>query len=176
MHNSIIASNSMDVFGAIISLGHNLVGRTNGSVGFSSTNDLMNVDARLGSLANHGGPTPTCALLAGSAAIDTGDDSLPGADQRGYARPSGTHVDIGAFEVQAPNGYPCLITSGSNGLGFQFTGTPGAVFAVLASTNITLPFTDWTTIGNAVEEPAGYFQFTDAATNSGHRFYRVRSP
>jgi hypothetical protein len=53
-------------------------------------------------LADNGGPTPTIALLVGSAAID----AIPSAncavatDQRGIARPQGSACDIGAFELQ----------------------------------------------------------------------------
>jgi hypothetical protein len=63
------------------------------------------IDPRLAPLASNGGPTKTHALLAGSPAIDRGDNSgAPAADQRGVARPrdgdgDGTSVvDIGAFE------------------------------------------------------------------------------
>lgn len=64
------------------------------------------IDVRLQSLADNGGPTPTCALLPGSVAIDAIPDSqvFPGFDQRGVARGlSGTGADIGAFEVQGPS-------------------------------------------------------------------------
>jgi hypothetical protein len=60
---------------------------------------------------NHnGGGTLTVALLPGSAAIDTGNDSVcaaavgvpdygsGGIDQRGVPRPQGPHCDVGAFE------------------------------------------------------------------------------
>ena len=54
---------------------------------------------KLGALADNGGPTQTRALLAGSAAIDSGDPSiLAGTDQRGASRPQGGRADIGSFE------------------------------------------------------------------------------
>jgi len=54
---------------------------------------------KLGPLANNGGNTLTLALLAGSAAIDAGNDAVcPGTDQRGVARPQGKHCDVGAYE------------------------------------------------------------------------------
>jgi CSLREA domain-containing protein len=59
-------------------------------------------DPRLGALGNNGGPTDTRALLAGSAAINTGDQSLCSAgspDQR--HAPSTDACDIGAFEFGA---------------------------------------------------------------------------
>lgn len=63
--------------------------------------DKIGVDALLGPLADNGGPTQTHALLAGSPAIDAGDDAAaPATDQRGVARPQGAASDIGAVEQQ----------------------------------------------------------------------------
>jgi hypothetical protein len=60
---------------------------------------------------------------------------------------------------------------------FGFTNLPGFSFTALASTNLQLPFADWTVAGNATEISSGVYQFTDPqATNSPQRFYRVRSP
>ncbi len=78
--------------------GHNLVQDDTCS---PSATDLIGVDPLLGPLADNGGPTQTHALLAGSPAIDAGDDAAaPAADQRGVARPQGAHSDIGAVEQQ----------------------------------------------------------------------------
>ncbi|MGO9466437.1 MAG: beta strand repeat-containing protein, partial [Isosphaeraceae bacterium] len=85
-------------------LGSNLIGNDNGSDGFTQSSDLLNVNPNLGVLGNYGGPTQTCALLPGSPAIDTGNNSLVPAgietDQRGFYRFANGTVDIGAFEVQ----------------------------------------------------------------------------
>lgn len=66
--------------------------------------DTLDCDAKLGSLADNGGPTLTVALGAGSCAIDAGPAgaSTP-FDQRGgpFARKSGAATDIGAIEAQA---------------------------------------------------------------------------
>ena len=64
----------------------------------------------LGALQDNGGPTLTHALLSGSPAIDSGDDSVVGSplflttDQRGagFPRLQGAHVDIGAYEAAPP--------------------------------------------------------------------------
>ena len=59
----------------------------------------MGCHALTGPLAENGGPTLTHALLAGSPAINAGDDSAcPATDQRGVARPQGPHCDIGSVE------------------------------------------------------------------------------
>jgi hypothetical protein len=89
--------------------GSRLVGRNNligsGDLGTLS-HTLVGVDPRLGPLQENGGPTWTQALLAGSPAINAGDNSLVPAgamtDQRGGndARIAQGHVDIGAFEFQ----------------------------------------------------------------------------
>jgi hypothetical protein len=64
-------------------------------------NDVVVWDAKVGPLADNGGPTWTHALLTGSPAIDAGDDpACPASDQRGVARPQGPHCDIGPFELQ----------------------------------------------------------------------------
>ena len=93
---------------AVTSLGHNLIGETDGSTGWVGS-DLTGTVAKplapkLGALANNGGVTQTMALLTGSLAIDAGSNDLIPAgtntDQRGtgYARITGTVVDIGAYE------------------------------------------------------------------------------
>jgi uncharacterized repeat protein (TIGR01451 family) len=68
--------------------------------------DVTNVvNAKLGAIRNNGGPSETQALKDGSAAIDAGADGtcaadpVNGIDQRGYARPFGSHCDIGAYET-----------------------------------------------------------------------------
>ncbi len=61
--------------------------------------DLQGLDARLGGLADNGGPTDTHALLAGSPAIDGVPAAFcPATDQRLAARPAGA-CDIGAFDT-----------------------------------------------------------------------------
>jgi hypothetical protein len=72
---------------------------------------------RLAPLLNNGGPTRTHALLAGSPAIDAGNDTVPlGVDQRGagFDRVVGAFADIGAYEWSADpaddinnNGFDC---------------------------------------------------------------------
>jgi len=95
----------------ITSGGNNLVGNNTGCtianlqpsdrVGTSGTP----INPLLGPLAGNGGPTRTMALLAGSPAINAGNNSTcPATDQRGFARPAGVSCDIGAFEAGAVEG------------------------------------------------------------------------
>lgn len=61
--------------------------------------DILDTNPLLGMLQNNGGTTPTHALLAGSPAIDAGNNlDAPATDQRGFARIVGRTIDIGAFE------------------------------------------------------------------------------
>jgi len=105
--------------GVVTDEGYNIIGMSfNNSFSWAATtlydgdgtvpyNEIQSgIDVRLGSLEDNGGPTPTCALLPGSAAIDAIPDSqgFPGLDQRGLPRGlGGTGADIGSFEVQGPS-------------------------------------------------------------------------
>jgi len=65
----------------------------------------------------------------------------------------------------------------TNGFQFSFTNSAGAVFEVLASTNVGLALSNWTALGGVTEVSPGQFQFTDAqAANGLRRFYCVRAP
>jgi hypothetical protein len=86
-----------------------------------------------------------------------------------------------AFSVPALPVAPILLTSPTLPPGgafrFSFTNTPGVSFSVLGTTDLSLPYANWTPLGSATEVSAGQFQFTDPqATSNLNRFYRVRSP
>lgn len=128
--NTIVALNSAsnegpDVFGTFVSAGFNLVGKRDGSTGFSAATDLTGTIAAPltpgldpAGLQNNGGPTLTIKLLRGSPAIDKATSSgLTGiltTDQRGagFRRTrdnllipnaiGGDGTDIGAFENPTP--------------------------------------------------------------------------
>lgn len=101
--NTIISGNApFDCREAIGTGGHNIDGGN--LCGFTGAGDQQNTNAKLGALANNGGPTDTMALLSGSPAIDRADNSpCPATDQRGVTRPqpNGGTCDVGAFEVKA---------------------------------------------------------------------------
>jgi hypothetical protein len=129
-----------DLYGSFTSLGHNLIGNSSGGIGFAAT-DLLNVNPQLGPLQNNGGPTQTMALLAGSPAIDAGDNtSAPAYDQRGpgFARIVNGAIDIGAFEFQTST--PAQASS------FSVSGFPSSTTAGAAgSFTVTAKNTDGTT-------------------------------
>jgi N-acetylneuraminic acid mutarotase len=69
---------------------------------------------------------------------------------------------------------PALLQNGS--FCFSFTNIHGLAFAIMTTTNVSLPMTNWQEIGGVIETSLGQFQFTDCqATNGGQRFYRVVS-
>jgi hypothetical protein len=88
--------------GTPTSLGHNLDSLD--QCNFHAPGDLVGVDPLLGPFQDNGGPTQTFALLAGSPAIDAGDNTgCPSTDARGVKRPQGSACDIGAFELAPPS-------------------------------------------------------------------------
>ena len=110
--NTIIAGNNAnagpDCSGTLTSQGHNLIQDVSGcAITGDLTGNITGQDPLLGPLTDNGGPTRTHALLPGSPAVDSGDDSVLVAphnlynDQRGpgFLRFLGAHVDIGAFEA-----------------------------------------------------------------------------
>ncbi|HEX7104222.1 MAG TPA: choice-of-anchor Q domain-containing protein [Nitrolancea sp.] len=113
--NTIVANNgtvgcdaSQTSVGGIVDGGHNL--DSGDTCGFSAGNgSLSNTDPQFSSgLSDQGGPTQVMPLVPSSPAVDAGDDTVcagdlvNGLDQRGVARPQGTHCDIGAVEMHMP--------------------------------------------------------------------------
>ena len=129
--NSLIASNTIldapiddDCNGPLEVYGWNLFGTTSGcsyTGNGTAARGLIALNS-IGPLQDNGGPTPTHALLAGSAAIDstfanTGciDETgvVLGYDQRGAPRPAGMRCDVGAYEYGAiPPVYDRIFSSG----------------------------------------------------------------
>jgi hypothetical protein len=64
---------------------------------------------------------------------------------------------------------------GDGGFSFCFTNVPGVSFTVWSTTNVSLPFAQWTAMGGVVENPPGNYTFTDMATKQ-QCFYCVCSP
>jgi uncharacterized repeat protein (TIGR01451 family) len=106
LYHSLIAENSdLDAWGSFTSQGYNLIGDSAGCTLVSNlTGNVLDTDARLGTLANHGGSTASIDLLADSPALNAGDPGLVPAmvsDQRGRSRVAGTAIDIGSVEMQS---------------------------------------------------------------------------
>jgi hypothetical protein len=86
-----------------------------------------------------------------------------------------TSVDVIGYNL---NYQPPRLTGvklGNGNFQLNFTNTPGTTYTVLATTNISLSISNWTTLGTTTEGVAGQFQFTDTQANAGkQRFYLVR--
>lgn len=130
--NTIVARNAAynggpDLSGTVATGGYNLFGTTSGATITLGPGDLVNPNPLLGPLGSNGGPTQTVLLLQGSPAIDAGSDAVcaaapvGGRDQRGTARPTGAHCDIGAYETGVINPEPGPRQSGLAG------GSPSAL-------------------------------------------------
>lgn len=112
---------------------------TIGVINGTSTGNVFGQDPLLGPLANNGGTTQTFALLPGSPALNAGDPAFAGAptDQRGpgFARVSGSAVDIGAFEAQpapTPPDVGSTVTAGATVALRAAAAGEGGLGAVLA--------------------------------------------
>ena len=177
--NTIIAGNSAstsgpDVYGNFTSQGHNLIGKSNGSNGFTNGNNgdqvgsvAVPLNALLAPLGNYSGPTPTHALLPGSPAWEAGDNCVLTntcasnnlsfnltTDQRGLNRQVGSAVDIGAFESR---GFTLAVFGGNN-----------------QSAGVTQPFANPLTVrvGSDFSEPVegGLVMFTAPANGPSATF------
>jgi hypothetical protein len=155
--------------GTITDAGHNL--SSDLSCAFTNVGSLNNTDAKLGPLADNGGPTLTMALLPGSPAIDAGNTSLaPATDQRGVRRPFSLAADIGAFEF-----WPTLWASpsGSSGIDILASGIGGQTCRLLASSN----FLNWMPLAtNQIGSDGTTLFYDNYAPGSACRFYRLVMP
>lgn len=142
LFNSVVVGNTATTqFGDVASgssLGGNVIGDASaGFLGRVQPSDLTGVTlaaAKLGPLANNGGPvsiTPilTVGLLAGSPALDRGlqtstvgvglpavnvTATQPGNDGRNFSRPTTGPVDAGAFQARFPSAAPDNYTTPFN--------------------------------------------------------------
>ncbi len=109
LENSIVAGNTAllapdlglaDAGCQLLLKGFNIVpqlGNPDGGI-ITGINDPLTFDPLLGPLSANGGPTKTCALLAGSPAVNNAYASPFSTDQRGF--PIVGNADMGAFEAQ----------------------------------------------------------------------------
>ncbi len=183
--NSVVALNAPltsgqgpDVWGTLTSLGHNLIGATNDSSGFTAPGDLVGskaspLDPKVAPLANNGGSMLTMALLPGSPAIDAGDTSLAfGTDQRGFPRPAGLAADIGAFEWC----YPSILRLGppqAATITIQAFGTNGQACRLLSSMDLS----NWVPLAtNQIGSDGTVLFYDTCAPGSTGRYYRLVMP
>ncbi|HWX20723.1 MAG TPA: hypothetical protein VN578_12565 [Candidatus Binatia bacterium] len=99
---------------------------------------------------------------------------------RGYAYFGQDSRPNQVVKIQVARDTPVITNSAmqpGNGFRLTYTNTPGVAGTVLASTNLSLPMSNWNVLGVATEISSGQFQFTDPqSTNNPQRFYEIRSP
>ncbi len=141
LHNSIIAygGTNGNSYGIITDDGFNI--SSDGSANLFGGASYNYTDPKLGPLDYYTGPTLCMALLSNSPAIDFGDSSgSPATDQRGYPRPNGSGVDIGAYEFYYPTQAVLVarlnMVSAANCVGLNFTAFPINTYQLQASTNL----------------------------------------
>jgi hypothetical protein len=77
--------------------------------------------------------------------------------------------------VTPPTLGPVSLSGGE--FNFTFTSTPSLSFTVLGSTNVTLPLSQWQSLGHPTEGPAGHYQFTDSQAKTNlKQYYTIRQP
>jgi hypothetical protein len=104
---------------------------------------------------------------------------------------AGRHIGVRVLSTVLPqlsNGYwdldnvrlvstvaPALVAPAYTNSHFSFAlqSEPGLVFEILAGTNVTLPLSNWTSLGT-LTNVTGSSRFTDPASNFSRRFYRAR--
>ncbi|HLJ95199.1 MAG TPA: choice-of-anchor Q domain-containing protein [Gemmataceae bacterium] len=148
--DTILSGNSGgDVSGNIGSQGHNLIQNPSGGSGFAAS-DILNVNPRLLTLANNGGPTQTMGLgfshvgdpgYPANSAVDAGDNSsAPSTDQRGtgFSRIINGTIDIGAFEDQLVTTAPVSPQTAPKGMAQTFTLGSFSDLAPVSSYSVTI--------------------------------------
>jgi len=99
---------------------------------------------------------------------------------QGYAIDN-LQVSASVAPITAPTLGGVSYSGGASGTGLTltFANSPGASsqFTVWGSTNVALPFSQWSNLGHPTEVTAGNYKFSDIqATNKPARFYEVTSP
>jgi hypothetical protein len=192
LHDTLIANNvanlgGPDVAGAINSLGFNLIGTTNNSSGWITSDRCGSMATplapRLGPLRDNGGPTFTMALLPGSPAIDAGISAGLTTDQRGRPRPfdltygqyavnapGSDGSDVGAFELIPPA--LSIQRSGPSVILAWPTNDSGYVLEYVAALP-ALPGA-WAPVGISIVVQGNQQTVTDTGSLA-RRFYRLNS-
>lgn len=145
---------------------------------FMGSNNLVTLDARLGTLGLNGGATLTLPLMPDSPAIDA---AMPvvgiDVDQRGVPRSFGAAPDIGAYEWNGTNFYSFFvltkITMNSGNCELSGAGPTNTSFRLQGSGNLM----DWQDIQTNMTGPLGLFDVLQLLNQgSSLHFYRTVSP
>jgi len=173
LYNTLVAGGgtNSNAYGPITDDGYNI--SSDGSANFNSGSSYNFTDPLLGPLANYGGPTLCMALRPDSPAIDSGSSAgAPATDQRGFSRPHGAAVDVGAYEYYSDQtDIPYLyIAPTANNFLLTFTAYPSGLYDLQASTNLST-WTDLVT--NGPFDTLTNVNQTISKQNPDHCFYRL---
>jgi hypothetical protein len=174
LRNSILAypNTNHNAWGTIADGGYNM--SSDGSANFNSGTSFNFTDPLLGPLADNGGQTLTMALSLDSPAVDFGTAvGAPLTDQRGFARPSGQGVDMGAYELDAISVQRPVLTIGraGNNVWVSFQARAGATYVLQNSTTLT-NWTDTEVIGPFASDTQ--VNRTNNFGNASTDFFRLR--
>jgi len=179
-----VADTGPDVGDYFFSGGYNLIGKSDGSTGFTDgvLHDQVGsiaspINPLLIPLKDNGGPTPTMALATNSPAIDQGNSFGLATDQRGAPRPfdyplvtnadGGDGSDIGAYESASPA--PNIQLSAGNVI-LSWPTYYGDV-ELQSVTNLSL--NNWNVVAGTPAAGDGQFTVTNN-TSDDNRFYRLK--
>jgi hypothetical protein len=177
LRNSLIAygGTNGNAWGVVIDGGFNI--SSDGTANLNSGSSFNLTDPHLGPLANYGGPTLTMALRPNSPAIDFGGaDGAPSIDQRGFSRPFGAGIDIGAYEFHSnQTELPRLsISSVPNGVVLTFEASAGTAYHLQACETLSPPWGDLETIGPFANTTP--VTRTISSTGISLRYFRLEIP
>ncbi len=141
-------------------------------IGAGSGQRLLGFDGETGATVFAGGGTNE--LMANTSPFITGIAA------RGRIYVAGGNK-VYAFRIPAPT--PTAITLSDltvmpgGAFQFSFTNSPGALFNVFGTTNLSEPSTNWVWVDSATEVSFGQYQFIDTQTPANaDRFYQVLGP
>ena len=193
IRNTIIAGNtgaaSPDATGVFSSQGNNIIQTAGTSSGWIAS-DQTGVDPKLAPFAFYGGLGMTYLPLAGSPAIDMGQNCVTDlscsaanpstavtTDERGAIRPFGTSVDVGA--VEASGNYIAVFRSAAAGVAYSFTVAPATNgFSFLLNSGsfggITLSTSTSATLGGSAPVPGVFSGLVQIAGAPGQAFQNYK--
>jgi N-acetylneuraminic acid mutarotase len=125
------------------------------------------------------GPMTSLRALQPAVRLPDGKVLVAGGNSDELSEDNGLTAEL--FDPNAGVAAPLVLvpeaTFSGGSFQFDFTGTPGQSFTVWSTTDISAPFSSWTSLGPVTETSPGHFEFSDAqAASLSHQFYRVTSP
>jgi hypothetical protein len=134
-----------------------------------AANDFLSLDLSLLTAPRQtDGSLPNLNLLR----LTNTSDCIDAGTNRGFAF-YGTAPDLGAFEVGPTNGPSLAIASTGTDLILTAGGWANRTNYLFTSTNLSLPFEQWTRIGTNKSDAAGNAVFTNAITAVGANGYYI---